>query len=746
MVYYFVSNVVSPSATIYVGKDKFENEELIKHGLESDVCAHVYLRLRDGETWENIPKELLEDCAQLTKANSIEGNKKDNITVIYTPWANLMKNASMATGQVSFHNPKQVKKVFVAVRQNPIVNRLNKTRVEKFPDLQAEKEEILKKQRKEERRAREDKKLAEKKERQEREQLKWQKEHAYDDLFNSYVYYNNLDNHNPPVHTATMSPDKQSSSAKSKKNKKKNQANKQNADSGKAAENEAQNDAVVEEELKDEQEGEENQTQDVNGESKAIADSATEKQKPDEDNDEDNASELETKPTTKPADSEDSSKFDDLVRDRDSLRAEVTELRKSLEQIQHKHEEEMEALQQKLNESEDKKTQAETQFQKLLERVNTIKSQLGERLKEDAEELSQARSRIEELEDQNSALKAEVSEKLTKIADLEKDAREHSNELSNLRNRANLSQQNWLQEKEELIEQESYIRAEFEEAKQAMHNWEVLAMEERSIREGLAEKVNDLEEQLSSLRDEYNNVVSDNNTQSNTIDGLQRALQEIQDARKQELRELVQSSDAQLEELREKLQQVETRAEEANTELKQAQTELERLLPFEKEVKEKNLLIGKLRHEAVTLNDHLTKALRFLKRGKPEDNVDRHVVTNHLLHFLALDRSDPKKFQILQLIAALLQWDDDQREQAGLSRPGTSTTISNITTALKVPSFYVHRTPSTPSLMSDYMENGNNAAGGKETLAELWSNFLEQEAEAAGNGSKRGSTAGLSPQ
>ncbi|EED20315.1 Golgi matrix protein, putative [Talaromyces stipitatus ATCC 10500] len=542
-----------------------------------------------------------------------------------------------------------------------------------------------------------------------------------------------------------MSPDKQSSSAKSKKNKKKNQANKQNADSSKAGNNESQNDAAAEEESKEELEEEEvngsNQGQKVNGGSKVAADSATEKQNDDGDGDEDDAdaSDPETTTTTKPTVSEDNNKFDDLVRDRDSLRAEVTELRKSLEQIQHKHEEEMEALQHKLNESEDKKTQAETQFQKLLERVNTIKSQLGERLKEDAEELSQARSRIEELEDQNSALTEEVSEKLTKIAELEKDAREHSNELSNLRNRANLSQQNWLQEKEELLEQESYIRAEFEEAKQAMHNWEVLAMEERSIREGLAEKVNDLEDQLSILRDEYNSAVSDNNTQSNTIDGLQRALQEIQDARKQELRELVQSSDAQLEELREKLQQVEKRAEEAKTELKKAQTELDRLLPFEKEVKEKNLLIGKLRHEAVTLNDHLTKALRFLKRGKPEDNVDRHVVTNHFLHFLALDRSDPKKFQILQLIAALLQWDDDQREQAGLSRPGTSTT------SLKVPSFYVHRTPSTPSLMSDYMENGNNAAGGKETLAELWSNFLEQEAEAAGgNASKRGSTAGLS--
>ncbi|CEN61744.1 Putative DUF814 domain protein [Aspergillus calidoustus] len=39
MVYYFTSNVVSPSAFIYVGKDKFENEDLIKHGLEKDVCS-----------------------------------------------------------------------------------------------------------------------------------------------------------------------------------------------------------------------------------------------------------------------------------------------------------------------------------------------------------------------------------------------------------------------------------------------------------------------------------------------------------------------------------------------------------------------------------------------------------------------------------------------------------------------------------------------------------------------------------
>ncbi|KAJ6036059.1 Coiled-coil domain-containing protein 25 [Penicillium herquei] len=183
MVYYFTSNVVSPAAFIYVGKDKFENESLIEFGLESDVCAHVYVRLREGETWEQIPEKLLEDCAQLTKANSIEGNKKDNITIIYTPWANLQKDGSMATGQVSFHNPKLVKKVLVRARENPIVNRLNKTRVEKFPDLRAEKEEFLKKKRNDERKIRDQQKEKDKLEKREREQLKWQKAHAYDDMF-----------------------------------------------------------------------------------------------------------------------------------------------------------------------------------------------------------------------------------------------------------------------------------------------------------------------------------------------------------------------------------------------------------------------------------------------------------------------------------------------------------------------------------------------------------------------------------
>ena len=45
------------------------------------------------------------------------GNKKDNVTVIYTPWSNLKKDGSMAVGQVSFKDQKMVCPMPTATRR-----------------------------------------------------------------------------------------------------------------------------------------------------------------------------------------------------------------------------------------------------------------------------------------------------------------------------------------------------------------------------------------------------------------------------------------------------------------------------------------------------------------------------------------------------------------------------------------------------------------------------------------------------
>ncbi|XP_068564577.1 coiled-coil domain-containing protein 25 [Cebidichthys violaceus] len=148
MVLYFTSAVVNPHYTIYMGKDKYENEDLIKYGWPEDIwfhvdklsSAHVYLRLPKGQTIDDIPPEVLIDCAQLVKNNSIQGCKMNNIKVVYTPWANLKKTGDMDVGQIGFFRQKEVKIVAVEKKVNEIVNRLEKTKDERFPDLAAEKE------------------------------------------------------------------------------------------------------------------------------------------------------------------------------------------------------------------------------------------------------------------------------------------------------------------------------------------------------------------------------------------------------------------------------------------------------------------------------------------------------------------------------------------------------------------------------------------------------------------------------
>ncbi|XP_076899832.1 uncharacterized protein LOC143553816 [Bidens hawaiensis] len=150
MVFYFKARSEAGDYTIFMGLDKFENEELIKYGFPEDIwfhvdkmsSAHVYVRLLKGQTIDDISEGLLEDCAQLVKANSIQGNKVNNIDVVYTPWQNLKKTPSMDVGQVGFHNNKAVRTVRVEKRINEVVNRLNRMKVERNPDLKAERESV----------------------------------------------------------------------------------------------------------------------------------------------------------------------------------------------------------------------------------------------------------------------------------------------------------------------------------------------------------------------------------------------------------------------------------------------------------------------------------------------------------------------------------------------------------------------------------------------------------------------------
>lgn len=149
MVFFFT--IIDDSYVVYMGKDKFENEVLIEYGLPCDVwfhvdnlsSAHVYLRLKEGETIDDIPEAVLTDLCQLVKANSIEGCKTANINVVYTMHDNLRKTGDMAVGQVGFKDEKAVKKAHVPKKIQEVVKRLEKSKVEREHDFRTERLDYL---------------------------------------------------------------------------------------------------------------------------------------------------------------------------------------------------------------------------------------------------------------------------------------------------------------------------------------------------------------------------------------------------------------------------------------------------------------------------------------------------------------------------------------------------------------------------------------------------------------------------
>lgn len=177
MVFYFTAK---DGTVIYMGRDKHENEVLIEHGRPTDLwfhvdklsSAHVYLRLKDGQSWESIPKETLTECCQLVKHNSIQGSKTKELAIVYTPWENLKKTSDMVTGQIGFHKSKAVIRVGGVRKDADVLKRINKTvREEETEHFIRDKEEWVKEKRREERirneqRRREEKELATEREKQ----------------------------------------------------------------------------------------------------------------------------------------------------------------------------------------------------------------------------------------------------------------------------------------------------------------------------------------------------------------------------------------------------------------------------------------------------------------------------------------------------------------------------------------------------------------------------------------------------
>ncbi|SCV74010.1 BQ2448_6442 [Microbotryum intermedium] len=347
-------------------------------------------------------------------------------------------------------------------------------------------------------------------------------------------------------------------------------------------------------------------------------------------------------------------------------------------------------LEWELQRTREDKQAFEDKYNGLLSKLTTMRNTLGDKLKQDADELDRREQEINELRLHTDDLASTIDTLKAELIQAHEDSERLHTEIESLRARAFDSQKGL---SDEAAEREMALRDAQEEVERIRidrDEWEGEAMRERVKREELSTRLGQLEMELGQCKADRDAYREERDREAESASNLHAVLEEFQAAKEKELRSTTGDLQAQLDGAHDSIGIWKQRAMAAEVRLHiqysallgtelyfavlfqanlaSAQNDSEKVITLSKELKEKTLLTGKLRHEAVILNEHLTEALRRLKKDSSENSVDRRLVSNVLISFLNTPRGDTKRFEMLQLLSSILSWSDDQREQVGLQR------------------------------------------------------------------------------
>ncbi|KAF8680321.1 GRIP domain-containing protein [Rhizoctonia solani] len=381
-------------------------------------------------------------------------------------------------------------------------------------------------------------------------------------------------------------------------------------------------------------------------------------------------------------------------------------------------------------EQELEKTRAESdswaeQYRTLLAKLTTMRTTLGNKLQQDAEELDRREQHIMQLTTTNEDLSSTIETLKQELNNSLEDSSNLSRELSAFRQRALDSTSSADAELEQMRAEAEHTRRDLEITRRELEE-ERLDREEFE-REAAQERVmaEELKAQLVVLRREVEQAAAQRNREAEAVQrekeksaNLQSVLEDFQLAKDMEIRQALAESESTLQHTIKQLAEFKSRALQAEA----SRFSVERVSTLEKEVKEKNLLIGKLRHEAVIINEHLTIALRKLRSSaaSSSSSVDRELVSNILLSFLSAPRTDGTRFEMLAVLSNILGWGEVEREKAGLQRSGGSGAITPIGTGI------MPRKASSASAGGKALElDGSDET---DSFSKMWVEFLLKEA------------------
>ncbi|KAF9274106.1 hypothetical protein BGZ68_000935 [Mortierella alpina] len=357
----------------------------------------------------------------------------------------------------------------------------------------------------------------------------------------------------------------------------------------------------------------------------------------------------------------------------------------------------------------------------LLDRVSNMKSTLGTKLQADMDSINTLRQQIDQLTAQNNDYLHTIKQLEEELMASHDHYEKTSRELEHLRRRLVDIQEDAsaeVVEKENLIHE---LQSRLQREEREREDWETMAQEQRASKDQAVANMRTMERERDAARAEKESLRQELDRELISLNNLQTVLEEFQSAKESEIQFALEGLHRQLNASKASLEEYQGRAQAAEAssrfeQLRHLTLDVERARQLEREVKEKNLTIGKLRHDAVIQQGHLTEAMRRLKEENSQNTVDIPLISNLFISFLNIPRGDQKRFEILQLISGVLKFTDEQREQAGLIR--------------KAGSGLGAMTPTTSGSRSPSMEQMRQHQEPKESFIDMWASFLIRESNA----------------
>ncbi|OZJ03906.1 hypothetical protein BZG36_03283 [Bifiguratus adelaidae] len=350
----------------------------------------------------------------------------------------------------------------------------------------------------------------------------------------------------------------------------------------------------------------------------------------------------------------------------------------------------------------------------LLDKVSAMKTAVGPRLQAEMDENRNLRTKVSELTNQNAEL-------IQRLDELHAALDQKSQELDRLRDQLFKGQQELSRELGERDDELRSAKTQLERIEREKDEWKAFALEEKAEKNRVLELFQNTKNQLEIAEARRAKLEADKARDTESLSNLQSVLEEFQATKNSEIKYAVENLQNQLNATKASLYEYQARAKEAEAKVSEVGKDAAKVQQLEKEVKERTLLIGKLRHEAVILNEHLVEAMRRLKETSGENNVDGRLISNLLITFVKAPRADRKRYDTLNIMASVLDFTEEQKAEVGLIRArnpsNSASTNSGATPGWSTPA-------PRPSVDQDFAE---------ESFSDAWISFLLKESSHRNN-------------